>query len=297
MKIILKDTFITSVRAVLFNFRFVFLLWGANFAASFIVSMPIYYMITDHLSNSAIGSIVSEEFTINWLMQFKYLYQNNLGEIPLVLISTLGAYLLIQSFFSGGIIAVFNLPEKNHSVDFFYGCVKYWYRFTKIMLISLFFFALAFKLNDLLGDLISYIFLNSESELADFILRSLRYILLIFLIGIVTIISDYSKVSIALSDKDKILKEMGNAAVFIKNNFSKAFTAFFIVAVIGALGSIVYNIIASTIPRSPYYYLIISFILQQMLIIFRFLVRMLFFATEVYLYKDFSADVVVIDNQ
>lgn len=296
MNITFKDIIITSIRTVFFNFRFVFLLWGASFAASFIVSMPIYYMITDHLSNSSIGSVVSDEFTMNWYMQFRYLYQNNIGEIPLILISTLGAYLLVQSFFAGGIIAVFNLPEKTHSVDFFYGCVKYWYRFTKIMLVSLFFFAIAFLINDLLGDLIKYIFINSESELADLILRSLRYILLIFLIGIVTIISDYSKVSIAIRDKDKIIKEISNAAIFIKNNFSITFFTFFVVAVIGALGSIIYNIIASTIPRSPFYFLIISFILQQMLIIFRFLVRMLFFATEVFLFKDFSADTIIIEN-
>jgi len=112
---------ISGIRLATFNYKFVFLLWFANFTAGFIVSIPIYYIITDQLSNSSVGTILSEEFTLNWLMQFLYLYKTNIAEMPLTLLSTLGAYLLIQSFLAGGLISIFNLPEKNHSVDFFYG--------------------------------------------------------------------------------------------------------------------------------------------------------------------------------
>nr|HPN39666.1 hypothetical protein [Melioribacteraceae bacterium] len=160
----LKEILLSSIRSVFYNFKFVLLLWGANVFAAFIVSMPIYFIINDHLGNSTIGEFVSNEFSIFWLNQFMYVYDSNIRGIPLVLISTLIAYMLIQSFFVGGLISIFNQPSKTHSVDFFYGCVKYWYRFTKVMFISLIFFAIAFILNDLLGDLITYIFINTENE-------------------------------------------------------------------------------------------------------------------------------------
>ncbi len=291
-----KEILLSSIRSVAYNFKFVLLLWGANFVAAFIVSMPIYYIINDHLGNSAIGEFVSDEFSIFWLNQFRFIYNSNLAGIPLVLLSTLFAYMLIQSFFVGGIISIFNQPSKNHSVDFFYGSVKYWYRFTQVMFISLFFFIIAFLLNDLLGDLISYIFVNTENELLDMILRSLRYVILIFLIGIVTIISDYARVSIVIGDKQKVLPEIYKTLNFIKNNFKNTFNIFFVVSVIGAFGSIIYNFISGTIPRSPFYVLIISFIIQQLLIIFRFLVRMLFFATEVYIFKDVNSDIIEVEN-
>jgi len=290
-----REIFYSSIRSVFYNFKFVLLLWGANFFAAFIVSMPIYYIINDNLGNSAIGEFVSDEFSIFWLNQFRFIYESNLSGIPLVLISTLLAYMLIQSFFVGGMISIFNQTAKNHSVDFFYGSVKYWYRFTKVMFISLFFFAVAFLFNDLLGNLITYIFLNTENELLDMSLRSLRYIILIFLIGIVTIISDYARVSIVIGDKNKIFKEIYNTLIFIKNNFKLTFNVFFMVAVIGAFGSLIYNLISGTIPRSPFYMLIISLIVQQLLIIFRFLVRMLFFATEVYIFKDLNSDIIEVE--
>jgi hypothetical protein len=291
-----KEILLTSLRNVFYNFKFVFLLWGTNVFAAFIVSMPIYYIINDHLGNSAIGEFVSDEFSIFWLNQFRFIYSSNLAGIPLVLISTLIAYMLVQTFFVGGIISIFNQPSKNHSVDFFYGSVKYWYRFTKVMFTSLIFFVIAFLFNDLLGNFIGYIFANTENEFLDMILRSLRYIILIFLIGIVTIISDYVRVSIVVGDKQDVLKVIFDTIKFIKENFSITFSVFFVVAVLGALGSIIYNIISGTIARSPFYFLIISFIIQQLLIIFRFFVRMLFFATEVYIFKDKISDIIEIEN-
>ena len=201
-------------------------------------------------------------------------------------------YTVIQTFFLGGLIAVFHQPAKNHTVDFFYGGVKYFHRFLKVLLISVIFYALAFIVNDYIGDFISWLFHNSENVLGEFILRSLRYILLVFLIGLVTIVSDYVKVSLAIRDKTEIIRNIYSVLLFFKHNFTIVFITFLIVACLGALGVVAYNIFGLAIPRTPYYVLILSFILQQMLIIFRLLIRMLFCATEVTLYKDLSADLV-----
>ena len=53
-----------------------------------------------------------------------------------------------------------------------------------------------------------------------------------------------------------------------------------------------YNIVDSYIPKYPYYYMVLTFIIQQLLIIFRLLIRMLFYSTEVYLYIELSAELV-----
>jgi len=164
----------------------------------------------------------------------------------------------------------------------------------------LFLYAAAFIANDLLGDLIGWAYSNSESVMGDFVIRSLRYIFLIFVIGVISIIADYSKVSLGVKDSYKIFREIYSAIIFIKKNFLKVFTVFLFVAILGALGAIFYNLLNRFIPRTPYYYLVIIFILQQMLIIFRLYIRMLFCATEVFLFKDLSAEVEtgnVINNQ
>jgi hypothetical protein len=293
----IKEILLYGIRSVFHNTKFVVIMWAINAGSALVLTVPIYNILHDNLSNSLISNHLAQSFDYMWYIQFRNLYNVQLDQIPLNIYFVVGIYALTQTFFLGGLISIFNIPEKNHMVDFFYGGVKYFMRFTKVLLFSLFFFFAAFKINDYSGELITLIFKNSENVTADFILKALRYILLVFIIGMVTMVSDYSKVSLAVGDKTNIWRECFNAIRFIKNNFNKVFITFLIVAIIGALGAVVYNIIGKFIPRTPFYFLFLTFILQQMLIIFRLLVRMLFYSTQVTLFNDLSAPILTVEAQ
>lgn len=290
--ITIKEALIQGMRSIAYNLKFVMLLWGTNAIAAFIATVPLYYVLMQDLNHSVLSEVLNIKFDYLWYLQFQNNYKTTTGELPIIIYAVVGVYALVQTFYLGGLIAVFNTPSKNHMVDFFFGVVKYSYRFTKVLLVSLFLFVAAFYVNDLLGELISYIFRDTEYELAEVILRSLRYVLFIFFIGVITIISDYSKVALAIKDQFEVGRNIYMAMVFIKKNFLKVFLVFLIVSVIGAAGAVLYNFLGKEIPRSPFYFLLLSFILQQMLIIFRLVIRMLFCATEVILYKDLNADII-----
>lgn len=292
MIVAVKNTLVKGIRAVFYNWKFLLLFWGINLLFSIVLTLPIYRLLMEHLGTSLMSEKLSQSFDFIWYLQFRNLYETNLENLPLTIYGTAGIYTLIQTYFLGGLIAIFNFPKKNHIIDFFYGGVKYWFRFTKILLISIVFFAAAFQLNDLLGELISWIFASVENEIYDFVLRSLRYILLVFLIGLIIMVSDYSKVGMAVDGKQKAFKGILNGVYLIRSHFPSIFSVFLLIAIFGAAGVLVYNIVGIAIPRTPYYFLIISFILQQMLIIFRFFIRMYFAATEVALYKDLNAEVI-----
>ncbi len=287
-----KNTFVEGFRSVFYNKRYVALLWCTNAAMAFILAIPIYTNLIDNLKHSVMSDKLAQGWDFVWYLQFRQIYQNEFHELPLLIYGVTGVYVLILTFYSGGFISIFHFPKKNHVSDFFYGGVKYWYRFTKVLLVSLGFYALVFKFHALSGDWIHYGYSNSENVLADFVLRSLRYLVLLFLIGVIGIISDYTKVLIAIEDRADVFKCIVAGIRFIKRNFNIVFGVFLLVSIMGAGGAVVYNIVAKYVPKAPFYFLLLSFILQQMLIIFRLLIRMLFFSTEVYLYKDLSADVV-----
>lgn len=291
----MKVLFFKSVRAVIYNSKFVLLFWVFNASAALVLSVPVFHILLDNLEHSLVSDRLVHGFDYLWFVQFQNLYKLNIEQMPLNIYFVVGIYTLVQTFFLGGLISIFNNPKKNLYVDFFYGGVKYFYRFTKVLLVSLGFFMLAFKINDWLGDLITDVFINSENVMMEFILRSLRYILLVFFIGIVTIISDYSKVALAVMERRKVIREIYNTLIFLKNNFTRVFIIFLIVAVLGALGAVMYNLLEKEIPRTPFYFLAVSFVLQQMLIIFRLYIRMLFFSTEVNLYKDLSAEQIPVE--
>lgn len=291
MKTAIKDTLVQGFRAIFYNSKFMILLWAINAVAALIIAVPVYHILVDSLQQSLISDRLAVQIDYIWFLQFQEIYKLQLEQIPLTIYAVVGLYTLIQTFLLGGLIAVFNNPQKNHTVDFFYGGVKYFFRFTKILIITLLFFATAFKINELLGSLITWFYKDSENVWAEFVIRSARYVLLIFLIGLVTMISDYSKTALAINDRTGALREVKEVLIFLKKNFNVVFAVFLLVAVFGAMGAVLYNLIGRFIPRTPYYFLVLSFILQQMLIIFRLFIRMLFCSTEVTLYKDLSAPV------
>lgn len=293
MKNHFKHSMLNGIRAIFYNSKFMLLHFFTNAAFAIILSGSLYYILANSLSHSVISSDLTLTIDYVWYTQFREFFKENLGELPYTIYSVVGIYGLIQTFYLGGLISVFHQPKKNHFVDFFYGCVKYWYRFTKVTLVSLLFYALAFLINDYLGDLIRWIFHRTEFIYADTILRSLRYLILLFLIGMVSLISDYTKVILAVEDELKMWRGVYKTLLFVKNNFSVVFGIFLLISVLGASGAVIYNLVGTLIPKAPVYYLILVFFLQQMLIIFRLYIRMYFYATEVYLYKDISAEIIV----
>ncbi len=279
-----------GLKSIRKNYKLLILLWSTNAAMAVILSLPIYSLLIDNLQHSLLSSRLPERIDYLWYSQFMNIYSGTIDHLPLLTYSIVALYAIIQTFYFGGMVAVFYNSKKNHITDFFYGGVRYWYRFMKVMIISLVLFAIAFKLNDLLGDLFTWLFSNYEYYLTDFVLRSLRYILLIVYIGIITVVSDYTKVGMAIDENNKVFSGIRNTFRFLKVNFKISVTVFLITSVLGAAGAVLYNFIDNFMPRSPFYLLVLSFVLQQMLIIFRLAIRMLFCATEVVIYSDSKAE-------
>jgi hypothetical protein len=290
MKIL--SIFKESIELVKKNKKLVILFWCTNAAMSVVLAMPIYSMLVDNLKHSELSQTLPASIDFLWFTQFMEIYSGTLNKLPLLTYGIVGIYAIVQTFYFGGMVSVFFNKSKNHITDFFYGGVKLWFSFMKVLLISLVFFGISFKFYDLVGDGLTWLLRDSEYYLADFILRSLLYLLLLFLIGIVTIISDYTKVSIAIDNQKHVTKGIAQSLLFLKSNFHLAFPVFLIVSIIGGLGALIYNIIDAYIPRAPLYFLLITFILQQLLIIFRLLIRMLFCATEVVIYSDNVAEII-----
>lgn len=288
----IKEILQAGIRLILKNKKFVYLFWGSNFIFSVVLTLPVFYLLNDQLIHSALSKSLDYGFDIVWYIQFISMYRTNIGQIPYLLIGLMSIYVLIQVFFLGGLIAVFNNTKKNHFVDFFYGGVKYWYRFTKVLLAGLVFYALAFWANDMTGMLLTYMFSNQEKIIFEFILRASRYSLLIFIIGVIGLFGDYAKIVLAVTDREELWFSIRQVMHFLRSNFWFIFLVFFIVSLMGAFGAAVYNVVNNLLPKSHYIYFILAFILQQMLIIFRLFVRMLFTSTEILLYKDLQAPVI-----
>ncbi len=288
----IKDILIDGGRLVFYNQKFVLILWVTNALFSLILTIPIYLLLTVNIGHSLISNLLNQTIDYVWLLQFRHQFSIELSQIPILLYGVILIYILLNTFYSGGLLSVFNQPVKNHVIDFFYGGVKYWFRFFKVLLISIILYLIIFSLYEITGRLNALLFGSQAGYYGDFIFRLVRYIVLLFFIGIVTVITDYARVLMVVKNNVNVTESILNSTKFIFKNFNKVFSVFLTVALLGATGAILYNFAGLFIPKSPFYFLLLTFILQQILIIFRLNIRMFFFSTEITLYKDLNAELI-----
>jgi len=272
------------------NFKFIPLFWLTNFALALVLTLPVFSLLQDSLAYSNLSDALYREFDNIWLIQFMVLNEKYMTVVPYTIFSIAGVYIIIQLFYTGGVLSVFINPPKNHHVDFFFGGVKYFYRFLKIAVIAFMMYILGLVLNEFFNLLIKSSFAYSSMAWLEFTLTLIRYLLFLLLIGIVSIISDYAKVVAVINDNNHAFRSIGIALLFIRKNFLRTLSVFLILFGLLAIGAVIYNLVDGLIPRSPVYLILLTFIIQQFLIIYRVIIRMYVYSSEVVLYQDLAAE-------
>jgi len=120
---------------------------------------------------------------------------------------------------------------------------------------------------------------NASSEWPLIISSNLKFLILILLFSAVRMYYDYVKIRLVVEDsKRTVLTTILNLA-FIGKRFFKAWFLYILVGIIGLILGLIYLGISKIFP-SPAYLAIIVFIWQQLYILSRMWVKILFFSTE-----------------
>lgn len=292
MNLSIKEILVNGSRLVFAHRKFVLLFWITNIVFAFALSLPLFSVLQHGLANSLINSNLSLGFDYLWYVQFRHIYRNSLDAIPILLYAFAGVYVLVQLFYLGGLLSVYTNSKKNHVVDFFYGSVKYFIRFLKIAVVVGALYFAAISINVLIDYGIKQIFLEKENAAVEFAVQIFRYLFFLLLISIINIISDYTKIAIVVIDSTKLFRSLYKSFQFIKKNFVKVMTVYFIMLVFVAIGATIYNVVDSFLPKKPVYFLLLTFLIQKLLIIFRVLIRMYFYSTELLIFTDGEAQTV-----
>ncbi len=292
MNLSIKEILVSGLRMVYAHQKFMLLFWITNIIFAFALSLPLFTVLQQGLAHSLINNNLSMGFDYLWYVQFRHIYQNSLNAIPILLYTIAGVYVLVQLFYLGGLFAVYTNSKKDHVVDFFYGSVKYFIRFLKIAVLVGGLYFVAISINVLIDFGIKEIFWEKENAAIEFSVQIFRYLFFLLLVSIINIISDYTKVAIVVVDSTKLFRSVYKALQFIKRNFVKVMTVYFIMLIFVGIGAAIYNVVDSLLPKKPVYFLLLTFLIQQLLIIFRVLIRMYFYSTELLIFTDGEAETV-----
>jgi hypothetical protein len=297
MRKLLQLVLVNGARLSFKNVKFLFLLWSTNFGFAFAITYPVYSLLSADLTHSLMNSHFTGEFDFLWFTQFMTQNEKTIAGIPGLLLSLTGIYNLIQLFYSGGFISVLLNPGKNHWVDFFFGGVKYFSRFFKLFLWTILLYVLAVLVNTATYTGMQIVLNSSDSPYWVLGMNLLRNSFFLFFICSVNLLVDYTKIMYVSHDEAKLRNAFSRAIRFIRENFRVALIVYLFCALLVGVAAVGYNILDSYIPKTSLALIIVTFFIQQVLVIFRFLIKILFFSTEVVLYSEVSADVISADAE
>ncbi|MFQ6083671.1 MAG: hypothetical protein ACE5WD_09960 [Candidatus Aminicenantia bacterium] len=269
------------------NFKIIIYLWVINFLFSLMLVTPIYILIHRNISKSLMGDNLVQRFDLFWLGDTIYRFQNLAPTLTGWLIAPAIIYLLLYIFLHGGIIGRLNVPyEKVTLRNFFSDCGQYFWRFFKLFLISilgyLLFLGVIYRL---IGLFLGVFTKNAVTEWPLIIVSNLKIIIFIVFFTIVTMFFDYAKIRLVVSDSKKVLKETLFTLNFLIQRFFKAWGLYLLIGLVTLIFAVIYMEIAHLLPKNHILLILAVFIWQQIYILSRMWTKLIFYASQIELYR------------
>jgi hypothetical protein len=274
-----------GVSAVRRNSRMTLWLWLIDFLFGIIVAAPVYFFVNKDFGHSPAGEGL-RGMSFTWLGDSIYKYQELLPALAgWVLVPAL-LFILVSIFLNGGIIGRLAAGEKTTLQGFFADCGKYFGRFFRVFLLSLPVYILVFGgLLKLVSAPFKLWAKNAGGEMPVIIASNLRFLVTILILSIVQMYFDYVKIHLAAREGRKVLAAAAAALSFVGRKFFKAWGLYLLVGLLFVAASVVFIAITNVLPGTGVVALVLGFILAQAYILARIFAKVLFFASELDLYR------------
>ncbi len=282
----LKSGF-NQVRA---NKRLVAVFYLANLFFGLLLMLPLRAMLSDFIGNSQMGEKLGGPLDMDFLFEF---FQHSGEVIPafmgLILIVP-AANWLFTLFLSGGAFATFAGGEKYNAAFFWGSAAKYFGRFIRLTLWSLPVFAVLFCLQFLETGVQRLIFGSDPHQNITYWggwikvgLRQLGFLLF-------AMVLDYARIHAVLNDERRMRTSLLQGLKFVFGNFLYTFGLALLLLLVGAAALVIYNPVANSLAAPNALIVIMLFAWQQVYMVFRTMLRLTTYASELHLYRQRAAE-------
>ncbi|HEX7503409.1 MAG TPA: hypothetical protein VF451_08290 [Acidobacteriota bacterium] len=281
------DLFIKGSRLVFRKRRLAVRLWAANFIFSLFAVAPLIFLIHDHLAHSFSGQRALQKLDVLWLGDFVYRFMDAAPAFtgPALLAALL--YLILSVFLNGGIIGCLNRPEARPALaDFFHDCGLYFWRFFRLLLLSIPAYLLVMGVFfQLIVAALRILDRRATTEWPALIISNVRILALILLLGLVAMFFDYVRIGLVTGARKKALKETWLMLGFVGRRFGRTWGLYLLSGLVFVMLTLVYLEIARVLPKNRPLLVLLFFFWQQLYILGRQASKLLFFGTELELVR------------
>ncbi|MFP4082609.1 MAG: hypothetical protein ACLFVG_07605 [Candidatus Aminicenantes bacterium] len=279
-------TLAKGFRTALKTWKVIIYLWLANFIFSILVVTPFYFLLGKDFSRSLMGDQVAKGFDLVWFGDLIYKYKNFYPAFLGWFLVPAIFFLFIFIFLNGGILGRIAHPqERVNPQNFFADCGKYFFRFFRVFLISLAGYLVVFGLIFRGVSALFRLWTDQASTEWPLIFASnLKFLTMILLFSAVRMFFDYVRVRLVMEQSKKALRATVLNFSFLGKKFGRAWILYLMVAVLGIIFWVIY-LVFSRLLTSIGLVFVVAFIWQQIYILSRMWIRVLFFSTEYHFFK------------
>ncbi|MBD3385527.1 hypothetical protein GF407_11450 [candidate division KSB1 bacterium] len=290
------------------------LIYAVNFTLTLLLAIPFLINLYDKIGDRVIRDDMLHGFDSSWWMHFdpRHIlasFRPGLlnGIIPLfdnvemVLTGQFNFYgfwmllfglvwLLLSSFLNGGVLGLFTDEKRSFSVSrFFSNAGFYFHHFFALLLTALIVFFLFYKfVQPLLLILFDQFTTNWSSDTLRLLLHSIAFSIVLFLVYFINMIFDYAKIIIVVEKKDSSWMSIWLGIKFVFAHFGRAMGLYLLIAAIAALGTLIFGLILS-FSKDQFFLVLIAVILQQLFMLVKIGIRLLFYGSQLSLYSGLHA--------
>ncbi|MFC2157545.1 hypothetical protein ACFLT9_06880 [Acidobacteriota bacterium] len=242
----------------------------------------LYFQVSGYLNRILAGTGAAEKFLktfdMNTLFEMLIFKGEGLSTILSLIITLIFVYLLANIFINGGILHTLANPKKRGEKRrmaplFFEGAGKYFGRFFRLCIYSKLFWV---------GLIIVIIFLNlildsitrgGTNEGLMFYLVLIRVIIVVFLVFLIKMVTDYARIQIVAGDSRKVFLSLFQAFGFVLRKFWRTLALYYLFVLTSVAIFYFYGLIGKTVKTHALIPILISFALTQVFILSRGWVR------------------------
>lgn len=264
-------------------------LWAVNFLFSLLAAAPLIFLVHGHLAHSFSGQRVLQKLNVFWLGDFSYRFMNIFPAFTGLALLAVILYLLLAVFLNGGIIGCLNRPEARTTLaDFFHDCGLYFWRFFRLLLLSIPVYLLVLGVfYRLFINVLKIIDRRAATEWPALITSNVRILALILLLGLLAMFFDYVKIGLVTGESKKVLQQTWLTLKFVGRRFGKAWGLYLLAGLVFVLLTLIYLEIARVLPKNRLLLVLLVFLWQQLYMLGRQASKVLFFATEIEFSKQY----------
>ncbi len=194
-------------------------------------------------------------------------------------------YLIMNTFFSGGILHLLNENSEFSLRSFITGCIQYFKRFFKLLFLSLltviFVIITYFMITAVLGIFTK----NATTEFWPFTLFFAKILLVIGMLAMLNMLFDYAKIIIVYNDFHRIFKSVKDTIMFIMMSLLKTTALYGLLFMTAIIILLMYLAVESTLNVTNAVTVLVFFIVTQIYMMAKMFIRLSFYTGQFTFYK------------